>query len=137
MHYLEKFPRACKASDADQRRKGVQHQLNLRAELIGTNSATAQTAVVTSAAPILDLCRALVAGGVDPATSLEAYRGDTLCVRIKSIGRAAQFEPSPTGVGFVRRHSRLRAAPPVAQTAPAGHPVRPSNSRAPTEAASS
>jgi hypothetical protein len=88
----------------------------IRVELIGTNSAAAQKMVVTSAAPILGLCRALVAGGHDPATSLEAYRGDTLCVRIRSIGQAAQFEPSPSGVGFVRRHSRLRAAPSIAAT---------------------
>ena len=91
----------------------------IRAELIGTNSATAQKMVVTSAAPILSLCRQLVAAGHDPATPLEAYRGDTLCVRIRSIGQAAQLEPSPSGVGFVRRHSRLRAAPFIAATAAA------------------
>jgi hypothetical protein len=113
------------------------------AELIGTNSVTAQKMVVTSATPILGLCRQLVAGGHDPATPLEAYRGDTLCVRIRSIGQAAQLEPSPSGVGFVRRHSRLgagpprlRAGPPVAPTASAGHPMPPSQPRAPTEGAS-
>jgi hypothetical protein len=88
----------------------------IRAELIGTNSATAQKMVVTSAAPILSFCRQLVAAGHDPATPLEAYRGDTLCVRIRSIGQAAQLEPSPSGVGFVYRHSRLRAAPSIATT---------------------
>jgi hypothetical protein len=108
----------------------------IRAELIGTNSATAPQMVVTSAAPILGLCRQLVAGGHDPATPLEAYRGDTLCVRIRSIGQTAQLEPSPSGVGFVRRHSRLRAGPPVAPTASAGHPVPASHPRAPTEGAS-
>jgi hypothetical protein len=35
----------------------------IRAELIGTNSATAPQMVVISAAPILGLCRQLVAGG--------------------------------------------------------------------------
>ena len=109
---------------------------SIRAELIGTNTATAQKMVVTSAAPILGLCRALLAGGHDPATALEAYRGDTLCVRIRSIGQAAQLEPSPSGVGFVRRHSRLRAGPPVAPTASAGHLVPPSHPRVSAEGAS-
>jgi hypothetical protein len=73
--------------------------------------------VVTGAAPILGVCRALVTG----ATPLEAYRGDTLCVRIRSLGQAAELEQSPSA--FVRRHSRLRAAPPVESTASAGQPV--------------
>jgi hypothetical protein len=38
-------------------------------------------------------------------------------MRIRSIGQAAQLEPSPSGVGFVRRHFRLRAAPSIAATA--------------------
>jgi hypothetical protein len=108
----------------------------IRAQLIGTNSATAEKMVVTSAAPILGLCRALVTSGHDPASPLDAYRGDTLCVRIRSIGQAAQLEPSPSGVGFVRRHSRLRAGPPVAPTASAGHLVPPSHPRVSAEGAS-
>ena len=34
----------------------------------------------------------VVEAGHDPATPLEAYRGDTLCLRVNSIGRAARLE---------------------------------------------
>jgi hypothetical protein len=101
----------------------------VRAELIGANCAIAPGIKAHSPSPVLALCRDLVEAGHDPATPLHAYRGDTLCLRIKSIGQAAQLEPSPTGIGFVRSHSRLRAAPPIAPTAPAKHPAPPLRSR--------
>jgi hypothetical protein len=42
----------------------------------------------------LDLCRALVEAGYDPTTPLEAYRGDMLCLRVRSIGEAADLRIS-------------------------------------------
>ena len=91
----------------------------LRAELVGNDRAAAHGVEAHGHAPVLTLCGALVAAGHDPATSLDVYRADTLCLRIASIGQAARLKPSPSGVGFVRRHFRLRAAPPIASTAPA------------------
>jgi hypothetical protein len=35
------------------------------------------------------LCRRLVEAGHDPATPLEAYRGDSLALKVRSIGEAA------------------------------------------------
>jgi hypothetical protein len=81
------------------------------AELIGSDRCSALGMTERSSTPVLTICRRLVEAGHDPATPLEAWRGDVLCLRIRSIGEAAQLEPSPRGVGFVR------GRPPVAQTA--------------------
>jgi hypothetical protein len=43
-------------------------------------------------APVLSLCRQLVAAGHDPAQPAEAYRGETLALRIRSLGEAAGLE---------------------------------------------
>jgi hypothetical protein len=32
------------------------------------------------------MCRALITAGHDPASRLEAYRGNLLCLRVRSIG---------------------------------------------------
>jgi hypothetical protein len=37
------------------------------------------------------LCRALVAAGQDPNRPLHAYRGDVLCLRLRSIGEGARL----------------------------------------------
>ena len=37
-------------------------------------------------APVLDLCRELLAAGFNPASPLEAWRRETLCLRVRSIG---------------------------------------------------
>ena len=54
------------------------------------NRCTAEGITATSNAPVLALCRKLIAAGYDPATPLEAYRAATLCLNIRSIGEAAQ-----------------------------------------------
>jgi hypothetical protein len=97
----------------------------IRAELTGSNVCTALEVVAIASAPVLALCRKLVAAGIDPATPLEAWRGSTLCVRVRGIGEAAQLEPSPRGTGFVRRPG-VRGGPPIAQTGGAftGSPQR-------------
>ncbi|MFY9839327.1 MAG: hypothetical protein WAK55_23200 [Xanthobacteraceae bacterium] len=46
------------------------------------------------------MCRKLVEAGHDPATPLEAWRGKTLCLLVRSIGEAARLEVSGEGVGF-------------------------------------
>lgn len=78
----------------------------IRAELLGSNAAIALGAHVEAYAPILELCRRLVARGIDPVTPLEAWRGPTLCLRVRNIGAAAALEVRPSGIGrpvFVRR----------------------------------
>jgi hypothetical protein len=87
------------------------------AQLAGSNICIARSIRVDSVAPVLDLCRRLVAAGYDPATPLQCYRFATLCLRIRSIGEAAGFELSARGTGFVRYRIEhtvpVRPAPPM------------------------
>ena len=55
---------------------------------------------VKGAAPVLAMCRALVEAGYDPAEPLEAYRGDVLCLKVRSIGEGAKLVINRNGVGF-------------------------------------
>jgi hypothetical protein len=70
----------------------------IRAEIVG-NTCIALGITVHGAAPVLALCRKLIEAGHDPATPLEAWRGAILCLRIRSIGEAAQLtvQDSKTG----------------------------------------
>jgi hypothetical protein len=99
----------------------------LRTILIGSNQATADSIAARGHAPALGLCRALIEAGHDPNTPLEAYRGTTLCLRVRSIGEGARltvkettrdgkprfvaYRPGPDGAGSVR------GQPYIAQTA--------------------
>lgn len=51
------------------------------------------------AAPVLALCRKLIAAGHDPATPLHIYRGDTLTLTVRSIGRGAELTVVSAGNG--------------------------------------
>jgi hypothetical protein len=91
----------------------------IRAELTGSSTCTALGLSVRANSPVLGLCRRLIEAGYDPATPLQAYRGDTLCLVIRSIGEAAALEINSAGTGFFR-HRGARAASPVRQKA-VGH----------------
>ena len=65
--------------------------MNIKAELIGDSKALACGHVAVGSSPLLGLCRKLVDAGHDPRTPLEAYRGDTLCLQVRSIGEAARL----------------------------------------------
>src|SRR6516162_10609725 len=95
-------------------------QRSIRAEIVGQTQATACGVTVTGRnAPVLALCRALVEAGHDPATPLEAWRGSTLCLRVRSIGEGARLTVEDDRRGRPRlRRWRNRgqgygAAPPV------------------------
>jgi hypothetical protein len=79
----------------------------IRAELIGDDRATAFVIEAQSGAPVLDLCRKLVAAGHDPTSALHAYRGATLSLVVRAIGEAADLEVNSKGTRFVRRASRI------------------------------
>jgi hypothetical protein len=87
-------------------------QTAIRAELIGSERCSAPGMTVCSSSPVLALCRQLVEAGHDPATPLEAYRGDTLALRVKSIGLGAKLEVNTAGTGFKPRR-QPSAAPPI------------------------
>jgi hypothetical protein len=102
----------------------------IRAELHSDDTATALGITVSAAAPVLALCRALVAASHDPSTRLEAYRGPTLCLTVCSIGARAQLEINAGGTGF-RRRRQADAAPPMRQTRQALAQGRPDAEAAP------
>ena len=82
------------------------------AELTGDDVAVACGITVKASAPVLALCRALIAAGHSPGIPLEAYRGDVLCLRVRSIGEGARMEINGKGNGF-RTISAVGTALPV------------------------
>lgn len=92
----------------------------IRAELHGSDTCTAEGHTARGHAPVLALCRRLVDAGIDPGRPLHAYRGDTLCLTIDSIGKAARLEVNSKGTGFIKRRLAVRTATPIAPHKPAG-----------------
>jgi hypothetical protein len=86
----------------------------IRAELAESDTATACGIVAQSSSPLIALCRKLIDAGHDPATALRAYRGDTLCLIVRSIGAATTLEINGAGTGF-RPAREPDAAPPMRQ----------------------
>ena len=86
----------------------------MRAELIGSTTATARAVGITTcgATPVFELCRNLVAAGIDPRTALIVYRGGTLALRVRSIGEGAALtvETDRDGRPSFRRRRDKRAA---------------------------
>src|SRR5215472_11770084 len=87
---------------------------------IGSDCCSALGMTARSPAPVLALCRRLVEAGHDSATPLEAWRGDVLCLRIRSIGEAAQLtiEDDQRGRPRLRRwrnRARRYGAAPLAR----------------------
>lgn len=85
-------------------------QAENRAELIGSDECTAAGLTINGRAPVLALCRQLIADGHDPGLPLEVWRGPVLCLRVRSIGEAAQLRVATHGGGFV--DARLDAQRP-------------------------
>ena len=94
----------------------------IRAELVGDSSCSALGMKVSSSSPVLALCRQLVQAGYDPDMPLEAYRGDTLALRVKSIGQAASLQVNSDCTGFERasEHRAALLARPIAEAAECG-----------------
>jgi hypothetical protein len=91
----------------------------IRAELIGSNLCKAVGFAAISATPVLALCRTLLAAGFDPDQSLDAYRGDSLALRIRSIAKAARLRVATHGIGF-EPLPECTAGPPITPIAPEG-----------------
>jgi hypothetical protein len=93
----------------------------IRAELAWSDHATALGLLAYGSSPVLTLCRMLLEAGYDSATPLEAWRGGTLCLRVRAIGAAAGFTVKSAGNGAPRfaldGARRGAAAPPVAPMA--------------------
>ena len=97
----------------------------IRATLHGSDEGRAEGMVGTGASPVLALCRKLIQAGVDPARPLEAYRGDILCLSVRSIGEAARLTVKACGNGkpafALDRAWRGFIAPPVRCSSPPIH----------------
>jgi hypothetical protein len=76
------------------------------AELIGSDRCEAEGLIVRGHAPVLQLCRALVAASFDPASPLEAWRGETLCLAVRSIGEGARLTVADDRHGTPRLRRR-------------------------------
>jgi hypothetical protein len=86
------------------------------AELSSDTYASALNFTVRSPSPVLALCRQLVESGTyGSSIPLDAYRGATLCLRVRSIGEGAALEISGNGVGFrsLQGPAAVGIAPPV------------------------
>jgi hypothetical protein len=86
----------------------------VRAELVGSNECRAEGLTARGHAPTLMLCRLLIEAGIAPELPLIAYRGDTICLTIGSIGEAARLEVNSKGTGFIKYRPAVRTAPSIA-----------------------
>jgi hypothetical protein len=85
----------------------------IRAELTGDTLASGDDLVAGSSSPVIELCQMLINAGYSPSTPMEVYRGDTLCLHVRSIGEAAGLRVSSHGVGFIKRQSVDEQQPPT------------------------
>ena len=87
--------------------------------LIGDATAIGAGIAVHGYAPVTRLCRALIEAGHDPQWSLDVYRGATLCLRVRSIGKGARLTVEDDRLGRPRfrlwRPQSGGAASPIAQ----------------------
>lgn len=78
----------------------------IRAELIGNDQCEANGIAVRESAPVLALCRRLIAAGYNSRARLEAWRGETLALCVRSIGEGARLRVASNGVGFEKAPDR-------------------------------
>ena len=86
------------------------------AELTGSDTCTSAGITAQGHAPVLALCRALLAQGLDPDAALTVYRNGAEALRIRRIGEAAKLtvRDDDRGPRFRRwepSQSRAEAAP--------------------------
>jgi len=96
----------------------------IRAEIIGQDTAAAAGLSVRSDSPVLKLCRALLEAGHEGATPLEAYRGSTLCLRVRTIGAGANLTVSEATRDGKPRFATFRPFPDRALSVEGRAPTR-------------
>jgi hypothetical protein len=105
--------------------------LQLRCELVGTDEVIGAGLAAHGA---FDMCRQLVANGVDPNVALECYRSGRFAFRVKSIGAGAKLTVRETAAEGPRVVS-WKAFPHRAVTAPVRSNQEPVYPAAPGERA--
>ena len=91
----------------------------VRAALIGSDHCSAIGITATGHAPVLELCRTLLAAGHDPDRPLHVYRGEVLALAVRSIGEGARLRVASHGVGFECLSERT-GRPPARENGAAG-----------------
>jgi len=99
--------------------EGATASLPIYGEIVGSDYCEAEGIAVRSPAPVLELCRQLIAAGYDPARPLLAYRADTLCLVVRTIGEAAGLEVNSKGTSFAPYRAVRGASPVRANQSPA------------------
>ena len=84
----------------------------IRADITGSDIAEAAGVRVKASAPVLALCRELLAEGYNPETRLEAFRGTMLCLVVHSIGAGAKLSVDERDTRFCRWKAFLSPAVP-------------------------
>jgi hypothetical protein len=112
------------------RRNAAEHNRSISAaqaisaDLIGSNGCSAFGITARGYTPMSALCRLLIEAGHHPNRPLLAYRGITLCLRVRSIAEGAALTVEDDRLGTPRfRRWRARGdgvGPHVAQTRKAG-----------------
>jgi hypothetical protein len=92
-------------------------QIPIRATLVGSDYCEVQGLTGHGYAPVLALCRALVAAGHDPHRPLHVYRGHGLALKVRSIGGGARLRIATHGIGF-EPVPECTGGPPVRQNGP-------------------
>jgi hypothetical protein len=94
-------------------------QEHVIAELVGDDSCRCQEidAAVTANAPVLALCRQLLATGINPDMALRVYRRGVLALKVRSIREGARLTVKTAGNGTpiftLDDGCKGAAAPPV------------------------
>lgn len=91
--------------------------MTIRAEISSDTIATSCGIEIKSPSPVLSLCRRLIAEGCDPVTPMQAFRGDTSCLTVRSLEVAAMLEVNSEANGF-RARKMPGPATPVRLTQP-------------------
>jgi hypothetical protein len=89
----------------------------IQAQISSDSIATSCGITVETPSPVLSLCRKIIEAGCASSAPLEAYRGDTLALHVRSKGEAATLKVNGHGVGFWMGRE-LCTAPPMRLTAP-------------------
>jgi hypothetical protein len=101
----------------------------VRADLIGSDTCSAAGITTTGAAPVLALCRQLLAAGLDPDAALAVHRAGVLALRVRSLREGARLTVKTAGNGApvftVDAACRGAAASPVRQLPPLPSETRP------------
>jgi hypothetical protein len=85
----------------------------IRAELVADNTCIAAGLSVSNITPVLNLCRALIRGGHDPATPMAVFRGEVLALKVRSIGEMAVLEINGKGTAFIKRRKAVGTGAPM------------------------